>query len=126
MTAPNMWVHLYWKLFDKKTLEENRPKYYHAGIIKNENTIIEQQWKVQEKVKKTMSWGSNYIIIRKSDLTYNQRDAIVNCSLKDLGESYGVLECIGNFTTWLTGIKCFRRVLATNNHSQCIVKVCEW
>jgi len=124
-TAPTIWHHLYWKLFNKKKLESMRPAGYHYGMVLDEETMIEQQGKVQIRGIDKIFRKECYIY-RKKNLTENARNALQVRAVADLGEGYGVLECFGKLFTWLTGIKLFARYMDLPDNAICVVRVGEW
>lgn len=125
MTAPTCWHHLWWFLFNKKKLEEERPRFYHAGMIYNSEKIIEQQGKVEFNDLNKI-FKKNYVIWRYKKLTAKQAATLKMVSTGDLGEGYGILECIGKTIAWVTGIKWFAKWFDMKNNAICLVRVCEW
>jgi hypothetical protein len=123
MTAPTIWHHLFWKITGR--IKKERPKYYHGGIVLNENKIIEQQGKVEindlQKIYK-----KKYIIYQNNKLTDKDRMYICSRAMKDLGEGYGIAECFGKLIGWLTGIKWFAKWFDMKDRAICIVRVAEW
>lgn len=123
MTAPTWVVHLWRKLRGTQEVV----KYYHVGMFKDKDTIIEQQGKVVEKSsKKLLNTGNMLCIIRKKSLDGYDRDYVVRVAVKDLGEGYDVLNCIGKFFTWLTGIPLFAQFMQWPKAEICINRLAYW
>jgi len=124
MTAPTCWHHLYWKITGR--LEKERPNYYHAGMVLDKETIIEQQSKVQTKPLKDILNCKKVIIFRKPNLTPEQISLLFRRCDGDMGEGYGIVECLGKTISWITGIKYFAKWFDIKDKAICVVRVAEW
>ena len=123
MTAPTMWHHLWRKI--RGTQEE--VKYYHVFMFLDKETIIEQQGKVIERASnKVLNSGDRVCVIRFKDINVGQSFDLQKEARKDLGQGYDVVNCIGKFFTWLTGIKLFARYMEYPNQEICINRVAQW
>ena len=123
MTAPTMWHHLWRKM--RGTQEE--VLYYHVGMFSTQAQIIEQQSKViQRTSNKVLSSKNRVCIIRKKNLGNLQQVRLLEEAFDDLGKGYDVVNCIGKFLTWLTGIKFFARYMETADDEICINRVAQW
>lgn len=123
MTAPTWYQHLWRKI--RGTQEE--VKFYHVGMFIDRNTIIEQQSKVIEKSSsKILSTGDRVCIIRKVGITAEEKDELIRIAREDLGEGYDVVNCIGKFLTWLTGITLFARYVEIPNQEICVCRGAYW
>lgn len=121
MQSPTVWQQI-WRWY-KGTLEP--VAFYHAGMVLNENEMIEQQGKVQiANVDKIFK--KDYVIWRNKDLTEENKIDLEGVAFDDLGEGYGVLECFGKLFTWLTGIKWFSKWFDMKDRAICVVRVAEW
>jgi len=123
MTAPTVWHHIFWKFTGK--IKKERPRFYHAGMILDEKQTIEQQDKVIIKSVDKI-YKKNFVIWRKFDLTEYDKDLLVKIALEDLGEGYGILECIGKTISWITGIKYFARWFDMKDNDICVIRVADW
>jgi len=100
-------------------------RYYHAGLILDENKMIEQQSQVQYgDTQKILS--RRIIIYRKKTLTYQQRLDLGQAAITDLGEKYGILSVIGKALTWFTGIVWFEDMMHIGDMDICINRVAYW
>jgi len=121
MTAPTVWQYL-WRAI-RKTNQEVR--FYHAGLIIDDDTMIEQQGKVQYgETQKILS--REIIIYRKKNLTDLQRTTLVGAAARDLGDSYGVISILGKTLTWITGLKFFEDFVHWDDTDICVNKVGKW
>lgn len=122
-TAPTVWQHL-WRKY-KGTQET--VEFYHVGLFKNKDEIIEQQWKVVEKSSaKLLNTGNEVLILRKKEISKYHQTELVAYAEKDLGEGYDVLNCFGKLFTWLTGIPYFARYMEMSDRDICINRVAYW
>lgn len=103
----------------------NGVRFYHVGMILNSTQLIEQQ-RVVEKDDIPKRFAKSYIVYRKKNLTEEDKIALYNVAMDDLGEGYGILECIGKTLTWLTGIKKFTKWLDLKDKEICINRVAYW
>jgi hypothetical protein len=119
MTAPTVYHHIYRAITRKQEIVD----YYHVAMILNETEEIEQQSKVQ-----ISEWKKDHkqIIFRRIDLTLEEQQLLKKEALKDIGQGYDVLNCIGKFLTWLTGIKFFARYVEYPKAEICINRVSHW
>ncbi len=121
MTAPTLWQYI-WRAI-RGTQQEVR--FYHAGMVLNQDTMIEQQSKV--KLNPTHKiFKKNYVIWRKKGLTENEKKRLERIARADLGEGYDWLLCIGKLFTWLTGIKVFTRWIEQAETEICVTRVAYW
>jgi len=67
--------------------------------------------------------GYHYNLPKISD---EQRNKLKEVALKDVGEGYDWLSCIGKFLTWLTGIILFARYVQLPQKEICINRVAYW
>ena len=122
MTEKTLWIHLY-KLLTKKKLNEVR--FYHVGMVLDQDTMIEQQGKVEINSTSKI-FRKNYIIWRNTNLTEEQAFKLQLIAEGDLGEGYGILECIGKTISWLTGIKYFSKWFDMKDRAICAIRTIEW
>ena len=121
MTAPTLWQYI-WRAI-RGTQQEVR--FYHAGLIIDQDTMIEQQSDV--RIRNTDKiFGKNYIIWRNKKLADYQRDLIVLIAKADLGKGYDILLCFGKLFTWLTGIPIFTRWIQAKEKEICVTRVAKW
>jgi len=121
MQSPTIY-HQIWRWY-KKTLEP--VNFYHAGMILSDTQMIEQQGIVKyNPVSKIFK--KDYVIFRRTDITYCEQVRLVGIAEDDLGEGYGILECFGKFITWITGIKYFSKWFDMKDRAICVVRVAEW
>lgn len=126
MTAPT-WYQYIWRVITGK---QEKVEYYHVEMMINDGfsgfsgqaDIIEQQWKVQ-----LADWNPNtkQIIFRKKDQDWNNRH-LKEIALKDIGKKWDVLNAVGKFLTWLTGIPLFARYVEWPSAEICINRVAYW
>ena len=120
MAAPNVWIWL-WRYM----LNIPQPcRYYHAGLIFDNQIMVEQQGHFQYgETQKILS--RRITIYRKKSLTDEQRELIRTRAIAQLGMGYGIAECIGHLLTWLTGCKYFLIVAGalTRNQDICVNRV---
>lgn len=127
MTAPTWYQHLWRKL--RETQEH--VAYYHVAMILsdgyNGDTNLVEEIEQQSKVQ-IADWNPNHrqIIFRKLNLQRADQKDLKQEALLDLGQGYDVLNCIGKFLTWLTGIKFFARYVEWPRAEICINRVAHW
>lgn len=123
MQSPTIYHQIYRWIFKK--LEP--VNYYHAGMIIDNETIVEQQGKVQLKpLSKILS--RRIIIYRKKDLTLlDQYQLKLNVN-KDMGKHYGILLVLAKAFAWLTGMFFIVNWIGRldKTHQICINRVCKW
>lgn len=123
MTAPTCWHHLLWKITGR--IEKERPRFYHAGMVLNQDEMIEQQSTV--RVSDTgRIFGKDYVVWRNKKLTEQDRNKLVETAMADLGEGYGIAECIGKAIAWVTGIQWFSNAFDMKDRAICVIRVAEW
>lgn len=124
MRSPNLWVDL-WRMM-RGTVE--KPLYYHALMFLSKDEIIEQQSKVVRKSSsKILNTGNNLLVFRpKSGLTLEQKTIICEKAIKDLGLGYDILNCFGDFLSWLTCIPFFKTYMELPNVEICINRCAKW
>lgn len=123
MQAPTWYIWI-WRYI---TNAQQPVRYYHAGLIINDSVMIEQQGKVQYgETQKILS--RRITIYRKKSLTNEQGNLIHERAVNQLGQGYGIVEVIGHFLTWLTGIRLFIVILGalTRNNEICVNRVARW
>ena len=121
MQSPTIYQQL-WRWF-KGTLNEVR--FYHAGMVLNEEEMIEQEEDVRIRPVVKI-FKKDYIIWRKNDLTEQEKNRLVEVAVADLGEGYDVLLCVGKLFTWLTGIPFFTRWIQQKEKEICVTRVAYW
>lgn len=131
--------HQIWR-WRKGTLEP--VYYYHAGMVLDENTIIEQQWKVQKAdIKKIFlkdiviyrfkKIEPNFFTIKNTYgrliKIHTNKAELYFRAINDLGEAYDIWQIIGKTLQWLTGIP-FARWLGEMNKDTdiCVSRVARW
>lgn len=121
MQSPTVWQQL--RRWVTKKLEPVR--YYHAGMILDDVTMVEQQSKVQYgDTQKILS--RKIIIFRKKNLTEQQRFDLGEAARTDIGEGYGIISVIGKTLTWLTGLTLFEDFMHIGDSDICINRVAYW
>ena len=121
MQSPTIYQQI-WRWF-RGTLETIN--FYHAGMVLNETQMIEQQSIVKIRSVSRI-FRKDYVIWRNKNLTEHDKNNLVEISIDDVGEGYGILECIGKLFTWLTGIKWFSKWFDMKDRAICVVRVAEW
>lgn len=122
-TAPTWYQHLWRKIrgTNEKVL------YYHVGMFSDAHNLIEQQSKViVRSANKLLSTHNKVIVFRLPALTKIERSHLLKIAMEDLGEGYDVVNCIGKFLTWLTGITLFAKYMQMPNQDICINRVAYW
>lgn len=102
-------------------------RYYHAGLILDNEQIIEQQSKVQYgSTQKILS--RRITIYRKKSLTNELRTLIKERAISQLGQGYGIEDVIAHTLTWLTGIRLFVIIVGalSRNKDICVNRVARW
>jgi hypothetical protein len=124
MTAPTIWQYL-WRKF-RGTQEPVR--YYHAGMVLDKYTVIEQEWKVETDTVSKLVNAKRIIIYRYKNLTEEQTKLLHDRAVEDLGKTYDIPQLIGKTLTWLTGIKWFVRFLGglSKEEEICITRDGDW
>ena len=117
-----IWHHVYKVLFNKPI---NEVRYYHVGMILNSRQLIEQQ-RVVEIDDIPDSFAKSFIVYRKKNLTMREKSRLIEFAMEDLGEGYGIVECIGKTISWLTGIKEFAKWFDLKDKEICINRVASW
>jgi len=121
MQSPTVYQQI-WRAITHK-LEPVR--YYHAGMVIDNEKMIEQQGKVQfGETQKILS--RRITIYRNKYLTDQQRLDLVDAGITDLGEKYGVMSVFGKLFTWLTGIYWFEDTMHIGDTDICINRVAYW
>lgn len=122
MQEKTLWHHLFKLIF---RIPLNEVRFYHVGMILDQETMIEQQGKVKLNPTEKI-FRKNYIIWRKKDLIEYEAEALEVIAQNDLNEGYGILECIGKTISWLTGIKYFAKWFDMKDNAICAIRVAEW
>jgi len=120
MTAPTWYQHLWRAIFRSNV----KVRYYHVAMMLNDsNTLIEQQYKVEQR-----QWNPNstQIIFRKKKLYETEKLQLYGVALNDTGKKWDVVNCIGKFLTWLTGIPFFAMFVQWPGHEICVCRVAAW
>ena len=121
MQSPTIY-HQIWRWY-RGTLNEVR--FYHAGMVLNEEDMIEQDAKVRIRPVKKI-FKKNYVIWRKNDLTEQEKNRLVEVAMADFGEGYDIVLCIGKLFTWLTGIPFFTRWIQQREKEICVTRLASW
>jgi hypothetical protein len=100
-------------------------RYYHAGMILNDEQMIEQQGKVQYGETKKI-FSRKITIYRKKTLTLQQAVDLGEAAKTDIGEGYGVISILGKALTWLTGITLFVDLMHIGDSDICVNRVAYW
>jgi hypothetical protein len=118
MTAPTWYKHIWRALWKTQTKVE----YYHVAMML-EDTMIEQQYRVRTK-----DWNPNskQMIFRRKKLTVHEKTQLQAVSKNDLKKKWDILNAIGKFFTWLTGIPLFAMFVQWPNHEICVCRVASW
>lgn len=117
-----------YQYFWRKLLGTNeKVLYFHVGMFYNETEIIEQQGKVVRKsADKLLATKNRIFIARRKDSCKTNREALQKVATADLGQGYDVLNIIGKFLTWLTGIPLFGMFLQWPKAEVCVNRVAHW
>ena len=123
MTAPTLWQYL-WRAV-RGTQEKVR--YYHAGMVINYTSMIEQQGKVQYgNTQKILS--RRITIYRKKNLTTEQATLLLERAQNQIGQGYGIEDILAHTFAWLTGLQ-FIVILVgalSRNKNICVNRVARW
>ena len=123
MRSPTIW-HDFFRMITGKL--EN-PLHYHALMFLNKDSIIEQQKYVQiNSSKKLLNTNNNLFIFRLKGLSSIERNYLCKVAMEDLQEGYDILNCLGKFLSWVTGIKFFARYIQLPNQDVCINRIAYW
>lgn len=123
MRSPTIWHDLFRMIIGK--LEE--PLHYHALMLLSSDSIIEQQSSVQVKSsKKLLNTNNNLFIFRIKNMNPVERNYLCSVAMNDLQEGYDIVNCIGKFLSWITGIKFFARYMQLPNQDVCINRIAYW
>lgn len=125
MAEPTVWHLLFKYIFKRNELLENYPRYYHAGMILDTQNFVEQQGKVQIRPISDIL-NRTCIIYRKKSLTSTNKILLISRATDDVGEGYGISECIGKLFGWIFGIKYFSKWFDMKNRAICIIRCLEW
>jgi len=121
MKAPTLWHHL-WRTI---TNSHQEVRFYHCGMVINDELIIEQEEKVRlANVGKIFK--KDYVIYRKKGLTEQEKNRLVEIACADLGEGYDLGLYIGKALSWLTGLKFFQRIIQEKEKDICCTRVALW
>lgn len=123
MQAPTVWQWL-WRAI-RRTQEPVR--YYHAGMLFSDDTLVEQQWKVQyAPACKILNW--RVIVYRMKNLTEIELKVLKMRMQEDISKTYNIPQILGKTLTWLTGIKWFVRWFGAISKEQeiCVTRVGDW
>jgi len=118
MISPTIW---HWLIGIR-----NEVRFYHPGLVIDQNNVIEQQSKVIIRSTEKCIFSRPHIIFRNKNLTDKQRNFIVTLAKQDLGKGYDILLIFGKLFTWLTGIKWFNRVIQAKEKEICVTRVAYW
>jgi hypothetical protein len=123
MQSKTVW---HW-IYEKITKKLQEVPYYHAGIVMTsggedfESTIFEQQWEFETS---TFNYDWDCIVFRKRDLTLKEEDDIIKVATLHLGKKWDILNAVGKFLTWLTGLQWFANNVEIEGMDICICRVC--
>jgi hypothetical protein len=112
MRSYTVWQYLLGRLYEfisKKKAPQwlmRDSHYYHAGMIYNSASTIEQEGVVGFQPISRLS-NKTRIVIRRNGVTPEQQAQLASFSLADIGKKYDVLGIFGKTLTWLTGIPYF-------------------
>jgi hypothetical protein len=123
MQSPNLFLQV-WR-YMTNTLQPVR--FYHAGLVIDDTTMIEQQGKVQYgDTQKILS--RKIVIYRKKSLTDDQRALIKSRATNQLGQGYGVEDVLAHTIAWLTGLQFIVTVVGalSRNNEICVNRVARW
>lgn len=118
MTSPTIW---HWLVGIRDEV-----RFYHPGIVIDQDTVIEQQLKVKYTDTNRAIFSRVYIIYRFKKLTAQQRKLIVTLAKADLDKGYDIVLIFGKLFTWLTGIRWFTRVIQQREKEICVTRVASW
>lgn len=122
-TAYTWYIHLWRKLTGK----QEKVLFYHVGMFSDSYNLIEQQGKViVRSANKLLTTGNEVLVIRRKNLSKIERSYLLKVAMEDLGEKYDIVNCIGKFLTWLTGIPYFAMYMQMPNQDICINRVAYW
>jgi len=122
-TAPT-WIQHLWRKF-RGTQE--KVLYFHVGMFSDAHNLIEQQGKVIVRTaNKLLNTNNEVLVVRKKSLVKIERSHLLKVAMEDLGEGYDVVNCIGKFLTWLTGIPLFAMYMQMPNQDICINRIAYW
>lgn len=126
MASPSVWHYTLGKIlltFGKKEFVEQHlispVRMYHAGLVTGENSIIEQQWQVEEDTLDSIL-NKKHIIWQKKSLRADQRQKIVELAKSRLGDYYDVPLMIGKTLGWLTGFHYISNLIQQKNQDFCV------
>lgn len=123
MTAPTVFHHLWRKIRGTQEVV----LYYHVGMFIKQDTIAEQQSKVLIRTsEKVLNTSDRLFIARRKDLKPFQQRYLTEGAIADVGAGYDIVNCIGKFITWLTGIKWFARYMETKKEEICVNRGAKW
>jgi len=118
------WVHYLW---GKATGTLEKVLYFHVGCFSDSTNLIEQQGRViVRSANKLLSTHNEVLVVRHRMLSGNERKYWLNVAMEDLDEGYDIVNCIGKFLTWLTGIPYFAMYLQMPDQDICINRVAYW
>ena len=120
MKYPTLWHFLFGRLWGWKPDEV---RYYHAGIVLDRDTVVEQQWKVRLATTRNQIFRKPSVVWRCPFLTENARKRIVEEAVRMVGRSYDWLQIVGKLLTWLTGLKWFERKVQFPTKEMCCTLV---
>ena len=121
-TAPTLWHYIYRAI--RGTQEPVR--YYHAGMVLDDKTLIEQQWNVKkDELSKILT---RVVIIYRYKNIGSVKDKVYQRAIEDIGKTYDIPQLIGKTLTLLTGIKGFVRLLGawSKENEICVTRVGDW
>lgn len=123
MTAPTVWQYLWrWARGTQAYV-----RYYHAGMIINEDQLIEQQGKVQLAYwDKILS--RDVIVYRFKGLSEEAAKRVCDSAYGDINKGYDLPLILGKTLTWIFGIRWFTDYLGalSKNEEICVTRVGRW
>ena len=118
MTSPTIW---HW-LFGIR----DEVRFYHVGLVVDENTVIEQQTVVEYDTPQNTIFSRKHIVYRNKKLNDMDRDLIVKLAKLDLGKKLDILLVIGKTLSWFTGIGWFTEFIQQAEKEICVTRVAKW
>lgn len=123
MTAPTLWQYI-WRAI-RKTQQSVR--FYHAGMIIDDNILIEQQGKVQYgETSKIL--GRKVIVYRLKNAPDAVRNLLKERAVADLGQGYDGWLILGKTLTWIFYLEWFEDFFGWVGKTLeiCVTRVAHW
>jgi hypothetical protein len=128
MRSPTLYHYILGRIYELIVKKEapqwlmRKSPYYHAGMILDSTHIIEQQRIVEIDNIDTIL-KKKHCIIRRKNITQEEREKLVSFMTADLGKSYDVLLVFGKMLKWLTGIYLFALWMNLPSKEICINRI---